>query len=454
MITVIQFLLSLSILILLHEFGHFFFARLFKTKVERFYLFFDFLFPFSNILPFSLLKKKIGDTTYGIGWFPLGGYVKIAGMVDESMDTEQLKQPPQPWEFRAKPAWQRLLIMLGGILVNIILALIIFTCIFWAYGERKLPMNEVNNKGGISITDSIGYKFGFMDGDQIVSVDGKPITYLEESFGDILMGQEVSVIRNGQNTTIQLPENLMGQFVDNRNKMFFTFPIPTIVGQMPDTSNALKAGLKVEDRIVGVNKKSMDNFFDLKKKIQSHKNEMISLDIIRDNQAMNLDVMVSEAGTIGFVPFGMDMEYLEKINYYKFDKIQYSLVDAIPAGAKMSWDIVVKNAKGMGKIFQPKTEAYKGVGSFISMAKIFGNEFNWQHFWKITALLSLVLAFMNLLPIPGLDGGYVIFTLWEIITGKKVNDKIMEVATSIGLVIILIFMFFAIGNDIFRNFIR
>lgn len=452
--TIIQFLLSLSLLILLHELGHFFFARLFKTRVERFYLFFDFLFPFSNVLPFSLFKKKIGDTVYGLGWFPLGGYVKIAGMIDESMDTEQMQKPPQPWEFRAKPAWQRLLIMLGGIIVNVVLALVIFTGIFWAYGEKKLPMSEVNRNGGIYIHDSMGYRIGFQDGDKILAIDGKPATYLNETVSDLLMGSQVLIERAGQKMNIDLPVNLMGQFVDNKNKMFFSYPIPTIVGELSDSSPAAKAGLQVKDQIVSINGINEPNFFSFKEKVQSLKGQEIQIGIIRDGQPINLNVQVSDTGTIGFRPGLLDIQDLGKMGYYQLQEQTYTLGEAIPAGINTSWEVVKKNAIGLGRVFQPKTEAYKGVGSFITMAKIFGDEFDWQNFWRITALLSLVLAFMNLLPIPGLDGGYVIFILVEMIRGKKVSDRVMEVATSFGLILILMFMFFAIGNDIFRNFIQ
>lgn len=452
--TVIQFLLSLSLLILLHEGGHYIFARLFKTRVEKFYLFFDFFFPFSNVLPFSIFKKKIGDTVYGLGWFPLGGYVKIAGMIDESMDKEQLNQPPQPWEFRSKPAWQRLLIMLGGIIVNIITALIIFTCIFWAYGEKKLPMSEVNRQGGIYMADSFGYKIGLQDGDKIISIDDKPATYLNETLSDLLMGSSVVVQRNGEQVEIKLPINLMGQFVDNKNRMFFSYPFPTFVGEVLENSAAAQAGLMVKDQIISINGITAQNFFEFKKLVQENKGQEVLLGILRDGHTIQLTARVSDSGTIGFRPGLVDLNELDKLGYYKLHKQEYSLAEAIPAGIKTSWDVVKKNAIGLGRVFQPKTEAYKGVGSFISMAKIFGNEFDWQNFWRITALLSLVLAFMNLLPIPGLDGGYVIFTLWEMIVGKKVNDRVIEVATSIGLVLILMFMFFALGNDIFRNFMQ
>lgn len=452
--TIIQFLLSLSLLILLHELGHFVFARLFKTRVERFYLFFDFLFPFSNVLPFSLFKKKIGDTVYGLGWFPLGGYVKIAGMIDESMDTEQMQKPPQPWEFRAKPAWQRLLIMLGGIIVNVLLALVIFTGIFWAYGEKKLPISEVNRNGGIFIHDSMGYRIGFQDGDKILAIDGVPATYLNETVSDLLMGSQVLIERDGQQMNIDLPVNLMGQFVDNKNRMFFSYPIPTIVGELSDSSPAALAGLQVKDEIISINGIEEPNFFSFRKKVQSLKGEQVQLGILRDGQALNLTVQVSDTGTIGFRPGLLDINMLGKLGYYQLHEQNYTLAEAIPAGIRTSWDVVKKNAIGLGRVFQPETEAYKGVGSFISMAKIFGNEFDWQNFWRITALLSLVLAFMNLLPIPGLDGGYVIFILLEMIRGKKVSDRVMEVATSFGLILILMFMFFAIGNDIFRNFIQ
>lgn len=453
MITVIQFILALSLLIILHEGGHYFFARLFKTRVEKFYLFFDFLFPFSNILPFSLFKKKIGDTEYGLGWFPLGGYVKIAGMVDESMDTEQLARPPQPWEFRSKPAWQRLLIMLGGIIVNVITAFIIFAFIFWIFGEKKLPISEVNKKGGIQIVDSFAYDLGFQNGDKLISADGVPIKYFAESFEQIMTSKSVVVNRNGAETTINLPDNFIGQFVDRKSGLLYTAPFPAIVGEVVENSPADIAGLISKDEIVGINNQELPNFIELRNALAQHKGDSVQLSIIRDGMPIQLSTRISAEGTLGFKPVGMSYEELGKIGYYNMETYTYSFLAAIPKGISFSWEKVVSYANQFKMIFNPKTEAYKGVGSFVSMAKIFGDEFDWERFWRITGFLSIILAFMNLLPIPGLDGGYVLFTLYEMITGKKPGDRFLEVATTIGLMIILLFMFYAIGNDIFRNFI-
>ncbi len=253
MITALQFLLSLSLLVILHEFGHYFFAKLFKTRVEKFYLFFDFLFPFSNLLPFSLFKKKVGETTYGIGWFPMGGYVKIAGMVDESMDTEQLSKPPQPWEFRAKPAWQRLLIMLGGIIVNVILAILIFAMVLFFWGQEKLPMSEVNEKGGIILVDSFANELGFQDKDKIIAINNEPVTYFNNLHEDLFFAHTVQIQRNGKDTTLQIPENLIGQLVEKKSKgLMFMYNSPVFINQVIADSAADKAGLKKGDQILGI----------------------------------------------------------------------------------------------------------------------------------------------------------------------------------------------------------
>ncbi|HRP90530.1 MAG TPA: RIP metalloprotease RseP [Edaphocola sp.] len=453
LITIAQFIIALSLLIVLHEGGHFFFAKLFKTRVEKFYLFFDFLFPFSNILPFSLWKKTKGETQYGIGWFPLGGYVKIAGMVDESMDKEQLAKPAEPWEFRSKKAWQRLLIMLGGIIVNVLLAFLIFAGVLFAWGTEKLPMSEVNRNGGVLIMDSIGYKAGLMDGDKIIAVDHKPVQYFNNLMADFITAKSLTIERAGQQTELTLPVDLIGQFVDSKKQIdLFSFNIPVIVGEVAQEGNALKAGIKAGDKIIGVNQIAIANLKQLQTELQQFKSKEVQVKITRGDQNIELPVMINDKGQLGILSaIPTDGKSFEALGYHLETK-KYGLLESIPAGVMLSKDKIVSYAKQMKAIFNPETGGYKGLGGFVSMAKIYGGTWDWQRFWMITGTLSLILAFMNLLPIPGLDGGYVVFTLWEMITGKKPNDRFLEVATTFGLVLLMVLMVYANANDIIRNF--
>lgn len=455
LITVAQFLLALSLLIVLHEGGHFFFARLFKTRVEKFYLFFDFLFPFSNIMPFSLWKKKKGDTEYGIGWFPLGGYVKIAGMVDESMDKEQMAKPPQPWEFRSKKPWQRLLIMLGGIIVNVILAFIIFAGIMFTWGTEKLPMSEVNKNGGVVVMDSIGYKAGMTDGDQIIAVDNHLVKYFNSLNVDFITAKQVTVIRNGNTQNITLPVDLIGQLVDaNRQSPIFAYNFPVLINAITEGGNAEKAGLKNGDEIIKADSINTPNLKSLQAVLKNFKSKSISITVLRDGKEMQLPVMVTADATLGFQPGGPgDKEDFAKYGY-QLEVQQYGFWESFPAGIAMAGDKLGSYVKQMKTILNPSTGGYKGVGGFVSMAKVYGPEWDWYRFWNITGTLSLILAFMNFLPIPGLDGGYVVFTLWEMITGRKPNEKFLEVATTIGLVFLLFLMLYANLNDVVRNFFR
>lgn len=460
-VQVLQFLVSLSLLIVLHEGGHFAFAKIFKTKVEKFYLFFDFLFPFSNLLPFSLFKKKIGETQYGIGWFPLGGYVKIAGMVDESMDTEHLNKEPEPWEFRSKPAWQRLLIMLGGIIVNVLLAFIIYSCVLFVWGQKKLPMAQLTH--GVTVADSLGYKLGFQDGDKIKSINQEPVVYYNDLMAKMIYAKTVEIERNGQPLTLDMPVNFIEQVIDNKSGSLFTLPFPAIVGKVVEGSGADKAGLKITDKIVSVNGVPTPTFIDVKHQISSQKGQTIDLQIQRgENLAstetasptlMDLKAEVSAEGTLGFM-FALpesDAD-LAKIGGYEFTTQNYSLLQALPAGVSLGMEKMKYYLDQFKLIFNPKTGAYKGLGGFISIGKIYPPTWNWQHFWEVTAFISLILAVMNLLPIPGLDGGYVLFTLVEIFTGRKVSERVLEVTTTVGLVLLFALMIYANGMDIFRLF--
>lgn len=450
-VQIIQFLLSLSLLIVLHEGGHFFFAKLFKTRVEKFYLFFDFLFPFSNILPFSIFKKTKGETTYGIGWFPLGGYVKIAGMVDESMDKEQLAKPPEPWEFRSKKAWQRLLIMLGGIIVNVVLALFIYSAVLFTWGQKQLPMSELKN--GIVITDSLGYDLGFQDGDKILAVNNEPVVYYNDLMPKLINAKTVQIERQGTDTTLVMPVNFIEKLIDNKSQPLFSLPFPAIVGKVASGSGAEQAGLKKTDKIVAINGVTTPGFVSVKNAVESQKGKDVELSVIRDGQPISLQAHVSDTGTLGFM-FALPQtpEEMAQMGGYNFETQNFSLLQAIPAGVNMGIEKMGFYVDQFKLILNPKTGAYKGLGGFISIGKIYPQTWNWQHFWEVTAFLSLILAFMNLLPIPGLDGGYVLFTLIEMITGKKVNEKVLEVATTIGLILLAVLMIYANGMDIFRLF--
>lgn len=450
-VQIAQFIAALSLLIVLHEGGHFLFAKLFKTKVEKFYLFFDFLFPFSNILPFSLWKKKIGETQYGIGWFPLGGYVKIAGMVDESMDKEQMAKPPQPWEFRSKPAWQRLLIMLGGIIVNVLTAFIIYAFILFIWGEKKLPMSEL--KSGIEVSDSLAYKLGFQDGDKIKKVNGEEVVYYNDLMPMMLYAKNVTLNRNGKDTTLAMPINFVEQLVDNKSKMIFSVPFPAVVGKVIKGENAEKAGFQENDKVVSVNGIPTNTFLAMRGELEKNKGQQVPIGVERSNQIVTLNTQVSSNGTIGFQTMAPgNNEELAKMTGMKMDVKKYSFFEAIPAGVIMGKNKIADYLNQFKLIFNPKTGAYKGVGGFDAMRKIFPTDWNWYSFWQITAFISLALAVMNLLPIPGLDGGYVVFTLWEMITGRKPNEKFMEVVTTIGLILILLLMVVVNGNDILKYF--
>lgn len=450
-VQIAQFFVALSLLIVLHEGGHFFFARLFKTRVEKFYLFFDFLFPFSNVLPFSLWKKKKGDTEYGIGWFPLGGYVKIAGMVDESMDKEQMAKPPEPWEFRSKKPWQRLFIMLGGIIVNVLTAFLIYAMILFVWGEKKLPMAEL--KSGIEVADSLAYQLGFKDGDQIRKVNGEDIVYYNDLMPKMLYGQNVTVNRNGKDTTFNLPVNFVEKLVDNKSKMLFAVPFPAEIKGVDKGKNAANAGFMPKDKIIAVNGIATPTIVGFKRTLQQYKGSSIPVTVERNGVSTVLNTAVAEDGTIGIeLNLPANNEELAKMSNLKMEVKKYSFFEAIPAGMVMAKNKIGDYLGQFKLIFNTKTGAYKGVGGFDSMRKIFPEEWHWQSFWNITAFISLALAVMNLLPIPGLDGGYVMFTLWEMITGRKPNEKFLEIVTTIGLVLLLILMVAANANDILKYF--
>ncbi|WP_420552156.1 RIP metalloprotease RseP [Tenacibaculum aiptasiae] len=439
-----QFILSLSLLIVLHELGHFIPAKLFKTKVEKFYLFFDY--------KFSLFKKKIGDTVYGIGWIPLGGYVKISGMIDESMDTEQMKQPAQPWEFRSKPAWQRLIIMLGGVIVNFVLGIVIYICLMYAYGEKFLP-NE-NLKDGVWVQDQLGKDLGLETGDKILTVDGQAIEKFRELPIEFINGNNYSIERNGTVIEKVIPTDFISKLVDRGKNAgsFITPRYPFIIAKVAEDSPNVKSGLQSKDIITAINGVNIKYFDQAEKELNKYKNQDISVTVKRGNESIDIPVKISENGKVGVAIAQLSLKDLEKLGYYDLAEKKYSFSEAIPAGTNKAWTTLTNYIKQMKKIFNPSTGAYKGLGGFISIGSIFPSEFSWETFWNITAFLSIMLGFMNLLPIPALDGGHVVFTLWEMITGKKPGDKFLEYAQVTGFILLIALLLFANGNDIFRLF--
>ncbi len=439
-----QLLLSLSILVILHEFGHYITAKWFKCRVEKFYLFFD---PY-----FSIFKKKIGETEYGIGWLPLGGYVKIAGMIDESMDKDQLKQPAQPWEFRSKPAWQRLIIMIGGVTVNILLAFAIYAMILMVWGEKNIKASSL--KYGIAFNDPIFNELGFKSGDKILAIDGKPV----EEYTDILkklliVDKEVTIERDHQQQTLSMPVDLIGKLVEKRKKseMPLISPrVPVIVLGISDTANAFKAGLRIGDviqQIDGVPTAFRDQYE--KAMEQKKKGATIQLIVQRNDSNVAIQTVLPADKMIGFGSPNMP-EQFDSLGIYQYTVKKYGFFAAIPAGIKRAGNELSFYIDQFKKILSPETGAYKGVGGFKAMGSVFsGNGWDWEHFWTITAFFSIVLAFMNLLPIPALDGGHVLFTLIEMITGRKPSEKFLEYAQIVGMVLLLGLMLYANGNDWF-----
>jgi len=439
-----QLILSLSILVILHEFGHFITAKWFKCRVEKFYLFFD---PW-----FSIFKKKVGDTEYGVGWLPLGGYVKIAGMVDESMDKEQLKQPAQPWEFRSKPAWQRLIIMIGGVTVNVLLAFLIYAMILMVWGEKNIKTDSL--KYGIAFNDPLFKDLGFKNGDKIIAVDGKELQDYTEVLKKLLVvDKSVTVIRDGNKMELGMPVDLIGKLVEKRKKSegpMISPRVPVIVLDIEDSAVAYKNGLRKGDHIVAID--STKTFFRDEFEIimaKKKKGNQINLTIERGDSTLSISTVSPEDGMIGFSAPNQPEQY-DSLGIYKYTVKKYGFFAAFPAGVKRAGNELGFYIDQFKKILSPQTGAYKGVGGFKAMGSVFsGNGWDWEHFWTITAFFSIVLAFMNLLPIPALDGGHVVFTLIEMITGKKPSEKFLEYAQIVGMILLLALMLYANGNDWF-----
>lgn len=437
---IFQFILSISILVVLHELGHFLPAKYFKTRVEKFYLFFD---PY-----FSLVKKKIGGTEYGIGWLPFGGYVKIAGMVDESMDTEQLKKPAEPWEFRSKPAWQRLIIMLGGVTVNFFLAWMIYTCLSFFNGESYTDFRKFDNGIGVNPASQ---KMGFQNGDKILKIDGKPSTRLETANLDILLSDEVTVLRDGKEVSFTVNEEGIGDVIRQKQAGLYLTPRFPMVLDSVGTS-AQKAGLQKGDHIVAINGAPMRYFDEVSANLQQLKGKGAEISVERNGQkAVLANVPVDKNGKLGV---STDLEYFNTLRTTE----HYTFLQAIPRGFERTIESLTKQVKQFRLIFNSKVKGYKSVGGPIAIVNMMNVDqskdgelsINWAAFWSFTAMFSVWLAFLNLIPIPGLDGGHVIFTLWEMITGKPVPQKILEKAQMIGVIFLLGLMVLIFGNDIFK----
>ena len=439
-----QFLLSLSLLIVLHELGHFIPAKLFKTRVEKFYLFFDY--------KFSIFKKKIGDTVYGIGWIPLGGYVKISGMIDESMDTEQMALPPQPWEFRSKPAWQRLIIMLGGVIVNFILGFAIYILILFTWGESYLP-NE-NVKDGIWVTDSLGIELGLKTGDKIKSVDGNKIKAFSSLPGEFINGTYYIIERNGQTIEKEVPVDFISKLIEKGKgvRPFISPRIPFVIGGFGPESKNSESGLLPKDLILAINGTPIKYFDEASAILTTYKNQTVTLAVKRKNEDITVPVNLDENGKIGVSLGSLPDVDMEKLGYYTLETKEYTFAEAIPAGTAKGVKTLTDYIKQLKKVFNPETGAYKGLGGFISIGSIFPSTWSWQSFWGITAFLSIMLGFMNLLPIPALDGGHVVFTLYEMITGRKPSDKFLEYAQITGFVVLMALLLFANANDVIKLF--
>ncbi|WP_185241991.1 RIP metalloprotease RseP [Elizabethkingia anophelis] len=434
---IFQFVLSISILVILHELGHFIPAKLFKTKVEKFYLFFD---PW-----FSLVKKKIGETEYGIGWLPFGGYVKIAGMVDESMDTEQLKKPAEPWEFRSKPAWQRLIIMLGGVTVNFFLAWLIYSCLSFFNGETYHDNAKFEN--GIAVSEE-GRKMGLETGDKILKIDGKPAERMETSMINMLFANEATVLRNGKEVTFPVNENGVAEVIkSNEAKAYFSPRFPAVIDSIAPNMGAQKAGLLKGDKIISVNGKPALFFDEVSGEVMANKNKTITIGIERKGEKLEFPVNVDAKGKIGFTPdFKIMMASFEKTSVTK----EYGFLQAIPRGFTRTIDVLVMQIKQFKIIFNQKTKGYTKVSGPIGIIKQMPAQIDWVAFWSFTAMFSVWLAFLNLIPIPGLDGGHVLFTLWEMVTGKPVPQKVLENAQMIGVIFLLGLMILIFGSDIYK----
>jgi len=434
-----QLILGLSILVILHEFGHFIAARAFGIKVEKFYLFFD-------AWGISLIKFNYRGVEYGVGWLPLGGYVKIAGMIDESMDTDQLAGPPQPWEFRSKPAWQRLIVMLGGVTVNIILGIFIFWILTIKYGESYIPNSEI--KYGI-VPGKIGIKMGLEPGDQVIAINGKKVLRFDEltSTEVILGNSDLTVQRGSQVLHIRIPATILNDLSDYGIDQFINrFPRAKFaVESIAPGSGAQKAGLIKNDSIVAINNNKTAFFDQMQAQLALNKNKQVLVSIKRDGNVFQKAAQIDKDGVLGFIP---------NLDIPKEKKLSFGFFGSLPVGATKAWGNFTDNAKGIGKIFKGDVKLSKAVSGPVKIATLFGTTIDWVRFWSLVGFLSMVLALTNLLPIPALDGGHALFLIIEMIKGKPLSDKFLERAQIVGFVILISLMVFVFGNDIVKQVMK
>ncbi len=430
----INLIMGLSLLVILHEFGHYAAARAFGIRVEKFYLFFD-------AWGIKLFKFKKGDTEYGIGWLPLGGYVKISGMIDESMDKEAMKKPAEPWEFRSKPAWQRLIVMLGGVVMNVIVGLIIFTAMNLSYTKEYIPTKEVNKTGIYAFEN--GRNIGFKTGDKIIAVNGKKIKRLSDAVSiDALFGSKITVERNGQEVSFEIPDTTYRLFKKKGVQIIGPYNYNFVIDSVLPESNAEKAGLKNGDTFIAVGDSNVNSFGLFTELLAENSGKKIDFKIKRNNELISLNAQVDSFGKLGFLP-----------SQPSYNMAQYSFGEAVKYGTAEAFETVIVNAKGVAKIFEGKEKVQESLQGPIGMAKIYGGIWgDWYRFWRMTGLISMILAVMNILPIPALDGGHVIFLTIEAVTGKKFSDKFMENAQMVGMILLLSLMVFVIGNDIYKLF--
>lgn len=436
-IKVVQLLLSLSILVILHEFGHYITARMFKTRVEKFYLFFD---PW-----FSLFKFKKGDTEYGIGWLPLGGYVKISGMIDESMDKEQMKQEPQPWEFRSKKAWQRLIIMVAGVVMNVLLAMLIYVIMLASWGEKYLPNTEL--KDGIAV-DSLAMQTGLRTGDKVLKVDDIVI----EDFFDIVPNmllenaKTITVNRNDTIKVLNIPSDFMKKLINSERANLLLPRMPMIIDSIAPGSLNAGSGLRKGDRVIGINGRFIYFHDEFKAESEKFKGQEMTLRVLRESKDTTLKVKVNDKGLL-------EVMIVTDLNrFFNISTREYTFWEAIPAGISKAGTKISEYWKQLKLMFNKDVRAYENVGGFITMGKIFPGVWDWQAFWNLTAFLSLMLAVLNILPIPALDGGHVMFVLIEMITGRKPSEKVLEIAQYIGFGLLLMLLVWANLNDVLRLF--
>ncbi|MGM9747329.1 MAG: RIP metalloprotease RseP [Candidatus Cryptobacteroides sp.] len=429
LLKIIQVILAISLLILIHELGHFTFAKIFKIRVEKFYLFFDIggkaLFKF---------KPKNSDTEYGIGWLPLGGYCKISGMIDESMDTESLKQEPKPWEMRTKPAWQRLLVMAGGVLYNFIFAILLYISILAIWGE-----SYISNEGNDIYVNELAYDMGFRSGDHIIRFDD----YVPEKFGMLQAdmarqtASKATVLRNGDTLDIYLDQSRIGEVLNTPG--MFDLAVPFVIDTIPPVSPNYGSALSKGDRIICIDGNSVAYVQDSRKILSSFAGKEVPVTVVRDEDTLAMELQVDSTGRLGVYT-----------DYPEFKTKEYGVFEAIPAGLKLTFSTIGGYLQDLKLVFTPSTEAYKSVGSFISIGQIFPAKWNWYQFINILALLSIMLGVMNLIPIPGLDGGHIVFLLYEMITRRKPGEKFLIAAQAIGMILLLGLMILAFGNDIMR----